>query len=265
MKARNGRLAQRRIAIDGLQVHYRVSTSAIPAKRPPIVLVPGYGMSSRYMVPLAEVLACDFRVYAPDLPGFGRSDKPKRALDIPELADALAAWMSALGLGPAVLIGNSLGCQILIEAALRHGERVACLILQGPTPDPAACSAARQVLRQVQVGRYDGTPRMSWIALTDFVTAGPRRLLATFRYYLRYPIEARLPLVRTPALVVRGTRDALVPPSWATAAADLLPRGRLIQVPGAAHVMNFHAPERFARIVRRYVGLSATNPRLELS
>jgi pimeloyl-ACP methyl ester carboxylesterase len=96
---------------------------------------------------------------------------------------------------------------------------------------------------------------MSWIALTDFVTAGPRRLLATFRYYLRYPIEARLPLVRTPALVVRGTRDALVPPSWATAAADLLPRGRLIQVPGATHVMNFHAPERLARIVRRYVGL----------
>jgi pimeloyl-ACP methyl ester carboxylesterase len=173
MKARNGRLAQRRIAIDGLQVHYRVSTSAIPAKRPPIVLVPGYGMSSRYMVPLAEVLACDFRVYAPDLPGFGRSDKPKRALDIPELADALAAWMSALGLGPAVLIGNSLGCQILIEAALRHGERVACLILQGPTPDPAARSAARQVLRQVQVGRYDGTPRMSWIGI---ICATPSRL-----------------------------------------------------------------------------------------
>jgi len=52
-------------------------------------------MSSRYMVPLALELARDSAVYAPDLPGFGRSSKPPKVLDMVELADALAAWTGA--------------------------------------------------------------------------------------------------------------------------------------------------------------------------
>ena len=258
MTSRNGLLAQRRIAVHGLQVHYLVSTNPVPAQRLRLVLVHGYGMSSRYMVPLAQNLARDFRVYAPDLPGFGRSDKPKRVLDVPDLADSLAAWMTALGLGPAVLIGNSLGCQVAVEFALRQRERVACLVLQGPTPDPAARTARQQVLRQVLNSRYDGSPRMGWIALSDFMRAGPHRLLLTLRHLLRHRIEERLTEVPIPALVLRGTRDPVVPRPWAQRAAHLLPQGRLIEVAGAAHVMNFHAPERFARVVRRYVGLSAT-------
>lgn len=260
MKERNGRLAHRRIAVDGLRVHYRVSTGPAPAEYPPVVLVHGYGMSSRYMVPLAAALAHDFRVYAPDLPGFGRSDKPQRVLDIPELADALAAWMTALGLGPAVLIGNSLGCQVLVELALRHGERVACLVLQAPTPDPAARNARTQILRQALNLRHDATARMSWIALSDFLSAGPPQLLLTLRHLLRHRVEDRLTQVRMPTLVLRGTRDPVVPRAWARRAADLLPQGRLIEVAGAAHIMNFHAPERFARVVRRYVGLGPVSP-----
>ena len=262
MKARNGLVVPRRIGVDGVQVHYRVSTHPVPAGRPPVVLVHGYGMSSRYMAPLAEALASDFRVYAPDLPGFGRSDKPKRVLDIPELADALAAWMTALGLDLAVLIGNSLGCQILVELALRHGERVVCLVLQAPTPDPTARTAHRQIVRQALNFRHDATARMSWIALSDFVRAGPRRLVVTLRHLLDHRVEERLPHVRLPALVLRGTRDPVVPRAWARWAADLLPQGRLIEVAGAAHIMNFHAPERFARIVRRYVGLGPVRPAL---
>jgi pimeloyl-ACP methyl ester carboxylesterase len=50
--------------------------------------------------------------------------------------------------------------------------------------------------------------------------------------------------------------------AWARQAAELLPQGRLIEVAGAAHIMNFHAPERFARIVRRYVGLGPVSPAL---
>ena len=260
MATRGGCLAQRRIVVDGLQIYFRVSTGAVPAARPPIVLVHGYGMSSRYMVPLAAALGRDFRVYAPDLPGFGRSDKPRRALDLPELADALAAWMRALGLGPAVLIGNSLGCQIVVELALRHGELVACLVLQAPTPDPAARTALQQIVRQALNLRHDATARMSWIVLRDFASAGPRRLVSTLRHLLRHPMEDQLARVRVPALVLRGTRDPVVAGAWAARAAELLPRGRLIEVAGAAHITNFHAPERFARVVRRYVGSANRTP-----
>src|SRR5258706_1300583 len=64
----------------------------------PVVFVHGLGVSSRYMIPTIRLLAADYAVYAPDLPGHGRSEKPLRARTIPELADALMWWMDAEGL-----------------------------------------------------------------------------------------------------------------------------------------------------------------------
>lgn len=49
------------------------------------------------MLPLAEQFAAQFTVRAPDLPGFGRSGKPTRVLDVPGLADDLAAWTETAG------------------------------------------------------------------------------------------------------------------------------------------------------------------------
>ncbi|WP_292510847.1 alpha/beta fold hydrolase, partial [Methylobacterium sp.] len=66
-------------------VYARVSINPVPDNRLPVILVHGLGMSSRYMIPLARHLAPHFRVYAPDLPGFGLSDKPHRALTVREL------------------------------------------------------------------------------------------------------------------------------------------------------------------------------------
>ena len=124
--------------MDSAEIFFQVSRGEAPSHRPPVVLVHGYGMSSRYMVPLALELAPDFRVYAPDLPGFGRSSKPRKVLDMVELADALAGWMARIGLRRAVMIGNSMGCQVLVEFAVRHEDWVDRLVLQGLTPDPAA-------------------------------------------------------------------------------------------------------------------------------
>src|SRR5207244_7249891 len=80
------------------QMHARVSTLAVAPHAPVVVFVHGIGVSSRYMVPTALKLAETCRVYAPDLPGFGLSAKPSEFLDVPALADALAAWMRAVRL-----------------------------------------------------------------------------------------------------------------------------------------------------------------------
>ena len=64
----------------------------------------------------------------PDLPGFGESTKPRHVLTLPELADCLYSWMRARGIERAMLIGNSFGCQILAELALRHPEMVDRLV-----------------------------------------------------------------------------------------------------------------------------------------
>lgn len=101
--------------VDGLRMHGRVSEG--PATDgPPIVLVHGLVVSGRYMVPLLEELGRSHAVYAPDLPGFGRSEGPARALDVIGLSDALAAWMWSAGLSRAAFVGNSMGCQVIAWA-----------------------------------------------------------------------------------------------------------------------------------------------------
>jgi 2-hydroxy-6-oxonona-2,4-dienedioate hydrolase len=204
------------------------------------------------MLPAAEQLAPFARVHAPDLPGFGRSAKPSRVLDVPALADALAAWMDAVELERAALVANSFGCQVVVDLAVRHGERVERIVLNGPTIDPQGPSVARQIGRLLRDGRYE-PPSLLLVLARDYRDAGARRLVRTFLYALRDPIAEKLPRVRAPALVVRGGRDPIVPQRWAEEATRLLPSGRLVVVPGVGHAVNYAAPHELARIVLRFL------------
>ena len=108
------------ITAGGVRMFARVGTRRPRCPAPSVVMVHGLVISSLYMVPSARLLAEDYPVLAPDLPGFGRSGKPDRVLDVPELADALAAWMEAVGLASAALVANSLGCQVVADLAVRR-------------------------------------------------------------------------------------------------------------------------------------------------
>jgi 2-hydroxy-6-oxonona-2,4-dienedioate hydrolase len=217
-----------------------------------VVLVHGLVVSSRYMVPTAERLAPHHRVFAPDLPGFGRSERPPGVLNVAGLSDALSAWMGATGLKCAALVGNSFGCQIIAELAVRHPDRVERAVLQGPTMDPLGRSVPRQV------GRFLlDAPReplaLHPIELLDYLSAGTRRAWHTLRYALEDRIEEKLPYMRAPTLVVRGSRDLIVPQRWAEEVTGLLPMGRLSVIPGAAHTANYGWAAEFTRIVLEFL------------
>ncbi|WP_407531152.1 alpha/beta fold hydrolase [Methylobacterium oryzisoli] len=191
-------------------MHARVSLAPVPDNRLPVILVHGLGMSSRYMIPLAKHLAPSVRVYAPDLPGFGLSGKPRRVLTVRELADALAAWMRAVGIERAAFVGNSLGCEVLVELALAHPGCVERLVLQGPTPDPDARGILRQIAGFFAIAPFERWS-LAWVALTDYARGGVRRYLLTLRSMIGNRIAEKLPRVAQPTLVVWGTRDYIVP------------------------------------------------------
>ena len=215
---------------------------------PPIVLVHGLVVSSRMVEPFATVLGRHFRVIAPDLPGFGESMKPARALTVPELADALAAWLRTQSISSAILIGASFGCHIIVELAVRHPELVDRLVLQGPGPDPPARRLRVALWRQLVNGLREPR-RLGPISRADYAKAGLRRAAATIRMALAEPIEKNLPRVQAPTLVVRGSRDVIVPQYWAEHVANLLPHGRLAVVEGGAHVLSYGAPHALAATI----------------
>lgn len=254
MRWRNGCIESWWTVVDGLPIHARVSPGSIAGTgKPVMVLVHGLVISSRYMIPTAERLAQDYRVLAPDLPGFGLSGKPPHVLTVPELADALIAWMDTLGLDHVVLIGNSLGCQIAVDAAVRYPARVERMVLAGPTMDPHARIAPIQIMRWL-IDWTRERPSLALAHLIDYCAAGLRRALHTFRYALADPIEAKLPFVQAPTLVLRGSRDPIVPQYWIEEAARLLPRGRLAVIPGGPHVVNYTTPDAFVGLIREFVG-----------
>ena len=238
--------------VEGRRLYARVALDEAPAGAPDVVLVHGIGVSSRYMVPAAQRLAPFCRAYAVDLPGFGKSDKPRHTLSLTELADALAAWVDAAGLRRPVLLGNSFGCQIIVEAVVRHPRLAGGVVLQGPTVDPLARTVRQQIARWWTNGRRE-PKQLDRLIKVDYADCGIPRLLKTFRHALRDVVEEKLPHVRVPALVVRGGIDTIVPQRWAADVTRLLPDARLVVIPGAPHTINFTAPLELARVVRPFL------------
>lgn len=242
----------------GISVHARSWFGSPDAReKPPIVLVHGLSLSSRYMVPLGRRLALGYDVVAPDLPGFGRTPPPAGASwpagpDVHEQADQLRAWMDACGIHRAVLFGNSVGVQVVVDLAVRFPERVERLVLEGPTPDPRYRSPGKQYARVVMNMPFE-EPSLTPVLHMDYASAGISRMTQQLRRTVGDPIETRLSMVQAPTLVVRGQYDQTLSQPWAEEFTRLLPDGRLVVVEGAAHNAHYSAPHVMARLMRSFL------------
>jgi pimeloyl-ACP methyl ester carboxylesterase len=242
------------VEVEGLLVHYRVALPGGTPRSLPLVLVHGLGVSSRYMVRLAEVLAADRPghpnrpIYAPDIPGFGRSATPRRPLDVHGQAEFLAAWMPAVGLSSASFFGHSLGCQVVADLAFHHPRLANRLALAAPTIDDTGRSVLRELLRLLR-----DIPReplsLAPLVARDYLRAGLGRVLRTLRYALADRIELKLPALNLPVLVLRGARDPVVSERWTETVRALLPQGRLAILPRAAHALHFSHPRELADLL----------------
>ena len=146
----------------------RVSTIGTTGERP-FVLVPGIGVSSDYFERLAPNLNSFGPVHALDLPGFAGVTHPRTALTIRQFADLVGAAIDDLGLTDPVVVGHSMGTQIVTDLAARRPE-LSTLVLIGPVVNPAerrVTVAARRFLQaawhepgRVKVLAAAGLPRL---------------------------------------------------------------------------------------------------------
>lgn len=238
--------------VSGVSMHARLSETPVPEDTPTVVLVHGLSVSSGYMVPTALRLAPYYHVYVPDLPGFGKSAKPAHILTVPELAGALAGWMEAMKLPPAVLLGNSLGCQVIVDLALKCPARVTHAVLVGPTMDPRGRTVHQEAFRVILNMLRE--PFSFWfVAGSEYLAAGLRRTVRTLKYAFADRMEEHLPLVQVPTLIVRGERDPIAPQRWVEDANRLLPHSQLVVVRGMPHAVNYNSPEKLVSIVRSFL------------
>ncbi len=231
------------------RVHVRDDHSGVP-----IVHVHGFGISGTYLEPTAAVLAAEHPTYVPDLPGMGRSLRPRHGLDLPGLARALVAYCDAVGVDKPVLVGNSLGCPIIIEVAASFPGRMAGAVLVSPAGGPNNQPMAH-ALRQMAQDGFREPPSMLPIAVRDYLRFGALQSLSLFRAMTRYPTLDNLHLLDAPTLVIVGERDPLVKISRAFVLAAM-PHVTAVKVPGA-HALNFSSPELIAELVEAHLAGSS--------
>lgn len=176
------------------------------------------------------------------LPGMGR-----RAT-VPSVDDLAEELRAQLGAGPVVLVGHSQSCQIVVVAAQRD-ERVAAVILLGPTTDPRLRTPARLAWRWLRTLIHEPPWQYPRI-VAQWLRTGPRAMVALWHSASPDRIDRRLASLHVPVIVVRGTRDALCPGDWARTLVRAAPQGRLVELPGAAHMTVQTHPDEIAALLR---------------
>jgi|GEM_PF-302814 len=222
------------------------------AGRPTYVLVHGIGMGHRYWSDLADELARDGRVLALDLPGFGDAPEPRVTPTISESGAQLAELVAAeCGGEPVVLVGHSMGTQVVVEAAAQRPELVASVVLIAPTVNPRERSALVQGLRLLEDPSLT-RPKVVALAIRSYLQAGPRWYFRKLRRMLDHRLELVLPDVAAPTLVIRGEHDRLAPRAWAEQVARMLPQGRYVEIADRGHETMVTAGELVAELIGRH-------------
>ncbi|WP_284049435.1 alpha/beta fold hydrolase [Streptomyces sp. YS415] len=236
---------------------YTLRLGPWPPSNAVVVMVHGLGLSGRYFIPLARLLAAaGCTVLVPDLPGNVRSRRAvRRALDVEESVEALLRWRTAAAIGPCVLVANSVGCQVTAAFAAEHPRLVERMVLIGPALDVTALSPVRQLLRLLADVPKEPLSLLA-VAAADYLLTGAARFVAEFHYARQDasgPFEARLRRIEAPTLVLRGSHDRVAPQCWAERVTADLPHGRLAVVPGAAHAVHFSRPDATARRILQFL------------
>lgn len=238
-----------RVEIDGLTVRLRTLATAgrvRDALAPTVVLVHGIGMSHRSFTKTQTALAAGHRTVAVDLPGFGGVPGPHRTVTIAELGDLVVRAVRSRGAGPLVLIGQSMGSQVVAEAARQHPDLVTAVVLVGPVVPDGRRSLLVEALDLARDSFVEG-PRMNAVLVTDYLRSA-RQYLHQLGPMLRYRLEDTLPYLPQPVLVVRGTQDPIARHDWSARLAELAPRGVVVELAGPHHVQE-RQPVAVAQLV----------------
>jgi pimeloyl-ACP methyl ester carboxylesterase len=241
-------IESRTVQVGGHRVHYLLEG---PANGPAVVLVHGLGASAEYWRNLAPYLAqSGFRVYIPDLVGYGRSARPADfSYSVRNEAAVVVGFMDALGLKQVELGGWSMGGWIAVLVAAEHPERVSRLMLfdaaglnipptfdtalftpstvaqldelealLSPQPQPIPAFVARDILRNFR--------RNGWVV---------QRALATM-LTAQDVADNILPQLKMPVLLVWGSLDRVTPLNDGDIMHRLIPQSQLDVFPGCGHM-----------------------------
>lgn len=231
----------------------------------PVLLLHGFTDSWRSFEPVLPHLPASIRAFALSQRGHGDADRPASGYRPRDFAADLAAFMDALGLGRAVVVGHSLSTIVAQRFALDYPARTLGLVLVSwrGYPRPSVVAAMTSLtdpidpgfIREFLVASFaQPPPEADLEAMVRESLKVPARVWrAVLQDFLADEFSAELGKIAAPTLVVWGDRDATCPRSEQEALAATIPGARLMVYPDAGHTLHWEEPARFAANLAAFV------------
>lgn len=244
----------------------RGDSSGIPA-----LLLHGLSDSWRSFELVLEHLPESVRAFALTQRGHGDSSRPEAGYRFRDFAADAAAFMDALGLEAAVVVGHSLGSAVAQRFAVDHPERTRGLVLAGSFASLATSPVARGLWDEVVSEMEDPVDpgfvrefQESTLAQSvppefmETVVQESRKLparvwRATVAGSLQDDFSGELGKIEAPTLLVWGDQDGMVPRSDQDAQTAAIAGSRLVVYEGTGHAVHWEEPERFAADLARFI------------
>jgi pimeloyl-ACP methyl ester carboxylesterase len=256
------------VDLDGMRIAYTRSGSG-----PPLVMLHGAPSDSRIWQWMLPDLSRDHTVVAWDAPGFGQSADIDDDWRVARFADALAAFIAAVGFARPHLVGHSFGTMVVLSMFQRHPAVPASLVLVGGYAGWAGSLSSDEVARRLEmfVGMaelgeafdpkvYPGLfsdliPADRDAALTSMMRENirPATIRAAGHIGAETDLRPVLPTINVPTLILHGEADARSPLANAEALHAAIPTSQLVVLPKLGHACVVEDPQACAAEIRRFV------------
>jgi non-heme chloroperoxidase len=229
----------------------------------PMLLLHGVTDSWHSFEPVLPHLPASIRAFALTQRGHGNASRPPAGYRYTDFATDLAAFMDAIGLESAVIVGHSLGRAIAQRFAIDHPQRTLGTVLMGSfagdAGNPVLVEVAESIsmltdpidpdfVREFQESTLARpvSPALMETVVQESLKVPARVWRAAFAGLLEDDVAAELGKITAPTLVVTGDRDGFTSMSEVEARTREIPGARLAVYHGAGHAFHWEEPERFA-------------------
>jgi 2-hydroxy-6-oxonona-2,4-dienedioate hydrolase len=260
-------LEEKFIQIDGNKIRYFESDSS----KKTLVLVHGLGASFerwQYVLPL---FATHFHVVAPDLVGFGYSDKPITDYTIDFFSNFLEKFLISLGIEHTSIIGSSLGGQIAVEYTSSHSKSVDKLILVSPSGTMKQSTFALDAYGMAALYPNKESAKNAFEIMDGSGKKIPMEIIDGFVTRMKLPnakyafmstllglknsdlIIEKLENISSPTLIIWGTDDPVIPIKFAGEFVSLIKNCHFYEMNECGHTPYVQEPEKFASYVLKFL------------
>ena len=228
----------------------------------PVIMLHGYTDSSFSYSQVLPLLDQKYRIYTPDQRGHGESDRPATGYEMKQFAADVVAFMDALNIRQATIVGHSMGSFVAQHVAVRAPERVKRLVLVATATQVRNNDLARELERSVNA-LNDPIPEKfvhNFQASTAFQSLGNEFLEAAVKESMKLPLhvwqgvmaammspdtQVELKKIKAPTLILWGDRD-FFPRSEQDALTSAIPNAELKVYKNTGHALHWEHPEKFA-------------------